>query len=158
MFCQSCGVEAPTKHVAFYQNIGALVMRFTRTIDGNLCKSCVHRHFWQFTLVNFTLGWWGVHSLIITPFFILNNLFRYLGCLGMPSAAGARRPELTPEAVQQIGPHTEEIIARLNRGERGQALLDDVAARAAVTPGQVALYIRELAAASQRTAQQGQAK
>jgi hypothetical protein len=30
MFCQSCGVEAHTKYVAFYQNIGALFMRFTR--------------------------------------------------------------------------------------------------------------------------------
>ncbi len=89
MFCQSCGAEAPTKHVAFYQNIGALVMRFTRAVEGNLCKSCIHRHFWKFTLVNVTLGWWGLHSLIITPFFLLNNLFRYLSCLGMPSAAGA---------------------------------------------------------------------
>ena len=152
MFCQSCGVEAPTKYVAFYQNIGALVMRFTRTIEGNLCKSCIHRHFWKFTLVNVTLGWWGIHSLIVTPFFLLNNLFRYLFCLGMPSAAGARRPELTAEAVQRIGPHTEEILARLNRSEPVQALLGDIAARAGVTPGQVALYIHELAAASQRTA------
>ena len=76
MFCQSCGAEAPTKHVAFYQNIGALVMRFTSTIKGDLCKSCIHRHFWKFTLVNVTLGWWGLHSLIITPFFLLNADFR----------------------------------------------------------------------------------
>jgi len=69
----------------------------------------------------------------------------------MPSAAGARRPELTAEAVQRIGPHTEEIITRLNGGETVQALLNDVAARAGVTPGQVALCIHELAAASQRT-------
>jgi len=70
----------------------------------------------------------------------------------MPSAAGARCPELTAEAVERIGPHTEEIIARLNGGEPVQALLVDLAGRAAVTPGQVALYIHELAAASQRTA------
>jgi hypothetical protein len=30
MFCQSCGVEAHTKYVASYQNIGALLMRFIR--------------------------------------------------------------------------------------------------------------------------------
>jgi hypothetical protein len=152
MFCQSCGAEATTKHVAFYQNIGALVMRFTRTVEGSLCKSCIHRHFWKFTLVNVTLGWWGLHSLIITPFFLLNNLFRYLSCLGMPSAAGAQRPELTSESVGRIGPHTEEIIARLNRGEPAQTLLGDVAGRAGVTPGQVALFIQELAAASRRSA------
>lgn len=39
MICQSCGVEAPTKYVAFYQNIGALVMRFTRSAEGRMCKS-----------------------------------------------------------------------------------------------------------------------
>jgi hypothetical protein len=70
----------------------------------------------------------------------------------MPSAAGAQRPELNAEAVQRIGPHTEEIIARLNRREPVPALLDDVAARAGVTPGQVALYIRALAAAAQPSA------
>ena len=25
MICEACGVEAPTKYVAFYQNIGVLV-------------------------------------------------------------------------------------------------------------------------------------
>jgi hypothetical protein len=138
--------------VTFYQNIGALVMRFTSTIDGNLCKSCIHKHFWKFTLVNLTLGWWGLHSLIVTPIFLINNLVRYMLCLPMPSAHGAQRPELTPEAVERLGPLTEEIIRRLNGGEKAPALLDEIAARAGVTPGQVALYIRELAAASRRTA------
>ena len=58
MICQCCGVEAPTKYVAFYQNIGALVMRFTNSMEGNLCKSCIHSTFWKFTLTNTTLGWW----------------------------------------------------------------------------------------------------
>ena len=126
-------------------------MRFTSTMEGNLCKSCIHRHFWKFTLVNVTLGWWGLHSLIITPFYLLNNLFRYLFCLAMPSAAGAAAG-VDREAVGRIGPHTEEIIARLNRGEPAQTLLGDVAGRAGVTPGQVALFIQELAAASRRSA------
>ena len=26
MFCQSCGIEAPTQQITFYQNIGILVM------------------------------------------------------------------------------------------------------------------------------------
>ena len=34
MICQSCGVEAPTKYVAFYQNIGMLVMR-THRLENN---------------------------------------------------------------------------------------------------------------------------
>ena len=117
MICQSCGVEAPTRHVDFYQNIGALIMRYTSRIEGNLCKSCIHKHFWKFTLVNMTLGWWGMISLIMTPCFLINNLVRYMTCLFMPSSQGATRPQLTPDAVARLGPHTEEIIRRLNAGE-----------------------------------------
>ena len=35
MICQACGVEAPTKYVEFYQNIGAIFMRFHKSIQGN---------------------------------------------------------------------------------------------------------------------------
>ena len=127
-------------------------MHFTSTLDGNLCKSCIHKHFWKFTLVNLTLGWWGLHSLILNPIFLLNNLVRYMLCLGMASSRRAQRPQLTEEVVERLGPHTEEIIQRLNSGENGSALLDDFAARTGATPGQIALYIRELAAASRRGA------
>ena len=105
--------------------------------------------------MNLTVGWWGTISLIVTPCYLVNNLFRYMICLGMPSSGGARRPTLTDDALARLGPHTEEIIARLNASEPAQPLLSDVAARAGVTPGQVALYIRELAAASKRSANSG---
>jgi len=47
--CQNCRVEAPTKYVAFYQNIGAFIMRFTESIKDNLCKHCVNEYFWSYT-------------------------------------------------------------------------------------------------------------
>ena len=84
MICQHCGVEAPTKYVEFYQNIGALVLRFHKSISGELCKSCIHRTFWSYTGVNMFLGWWGTISFLVTPFFLLNNTFRYLTCLTLP--------------------------------------------------------------------------
>jgi hypothetical protein len=92
MRCEVCGVEAETRHVTFYQNIGALVVRFPSTVEGNLCKSCIHSHFWSMTTVSLLLGWWGVISFLLNPFFILNNLIRYLLCLGMkpPSRTPAR--------------------------------------------------------------------
>src|SRR5215470_18028960 len=65
MYCEVCGVDAPTKHVSFHQNIGLLVMRFYRGCTGNLCKSCIHKTFWTYTAVNMTLGWWGIISLIL---------------------------------------------------------------------------------------------
>src|SRR5262245_30525013 len=105
MICQACGIEAPTRYVAFYQNIGLLVMRLSKSIEGNLCKSCIHKHFWEFTGTNLILGWWGVISLIVTPFFILNNVGRYVFCLGMhPVPDKARKPTLTDEAIAQLQP------------------------------------------------------
>src|SRR5262245_50657840 len=118
MICQVCGVEAPTKYSAYYQNIGALVMRFTRSIQGNMCKSCQHKYFWQYTGINLTLGWWGVISFIITPFFVLNNVYRYLTALGMePVPMGATQPQLTEEVVQRLVPWTQSLIDRLNASE-----------------------------------------
>src|SRR4029077_21272196 len=74
MTCQSCGVEAPTRYVEFHQNIGALVMRFSKSIKGNLCKRCIHRYFWQFTGINLVLGWWGLISFVMNIVFIGNNI------------------------------------------------------------------------------------
>src|SRR5438874_1688311 len=128
MVCQACGVEAPTKYVEFYYNIGALVLRFSKSIKGSLCKSCIHKYFWQFTLIDLTAGWWGMISFIITPFFILNNVGRYAMCLGMPAVPeGAVPPRLTDEAIDKLQPYTKEIVDRLNDGERMRPLSDDIA-------------------------------
>ncbi len=59
MYCVSCGEDGPTRHVAFYQNIGMIVARASKTVEGNLCKKCIDSVFWRFTLTTFFLGWWG---------------------------------------------------------------------------------------------------
>jgi len=83
--CQCCGHVAPTRYVVFYQNIGLLIMRQGKKIEGHLCKACINKHFWEFTLITFLAGWWGVISFFLTPFFLINNVGRYLGCIGMPA-------------------------------------------------------------------------
>jgi hypothetical protein len=87
MRCESCGLEAPTASVRLYQNIGMLIMRRYLTIKGNLCKPCIDSYFWRFTLVNSTLGWWGMISLFATPLFIANNLFQFIKSRGLGTAA-----------------------------------------------------------------------
>lgn len=150
MICRACGVEAPTKYVAFYQNIGALVMRFSRSVEGSMCKSCIHSTFWQFTLTTLLLGWWGVISFIVTPFFILNNVFRCVFCLGLePVPPDAVRPQLTDEVVQRLQPLTDELIDQLNRGDDFERVADNIAMKARATKGEVALYVHALVAASQ---------
>lgn len=150
MICQVCGVEAPTKYVAFYQNIGALVMRFSKSVQGNLCKSCIHKHFWEFTGINLLLGWWGMISFVVTPFFVLNNTFRYLLCLGMPPVPfGAQRADLTQDAIERLKPHTERLFDRLNAGDSMDRVAQDVALLANVTPAQVFLYVHAVVQAIQ---------
>ena len=81
--CAMCGLPAPTKYVEFYENIGALVMRFHRSAKGNLCKPCIDRTFWDFTGKTILLGWFGVISFMLTPLTLLNNLVRFMTTLGM---------------------------------------------------------------------------
>lgn len=151
MICQKCGREAPTKYVAFYQNIGMLFMRMMYASEGNFCKPCIHSTFWSYFAVNLTLGWWGIISLIINPFLILNNVIRYVLCLGMPSPDPlAGPPELTDAALDRLRPHTGSIIDRLNAGEPLEKVADDVAMISGATPGQVALYVHALVQAAQR--------
>ena len=153
MICQLCGVEAATKYVEFYQNIGALIMRFHKSLKGELCKNCIHEQFWMFTLVNVTLGWWGIISLVVTPFFIINNVARYLMCLTMPAvAAGAKPAQLTDDAVRRIHPFTNYIVDQLNAGGAVDQVALEVAPNAGVTPAQVKLYIVALAQAAKQKA------
>lgn len=143
MYCQSCGIEAPTKYVSYHQNIGALVMRFSKSVQGNLCRNCVHKHFWSLTGTTAFLGWWGMISLIVTPFFLVNNVVRFASCLGMePVPPDALPPQLDEAAVQRIQPHAQRLFERLNEGEELSRVVTDTADRAGVTPGQVMLFLQ----------------
>ena len=149
MICQHCGVEAPTKYVAFYQNIGMLVMRKQKSMRGQLCKSCIHKVFWEYTGMNLLVGWWGTISLCLTPCFIVNNLVRYATCLTMPpTGPDAKPPELTDDAVNRLSSYKEQIFARLNRGETFPEVANDIAQKAGVTPGQVFLFAQALVRAA----------
>lgn len=153
MYCENCGCEAPTRYVAFHQNIGLLVLRFYSGTTGNLCKRCIHSTFWRYTAINLTLGWWGIISLILTPIFVIINLFYYIPCLTMePPGPGAAPPQLTDDFFQRIAGHNDYLFQRLQQGEDLQHVSQDVAMRAGVTPGQVALYVRYVVAQSQQQA------
>ena len=134
-----------------WTSIGALVMRFSKSVEGELCKRCIHRYFWSFTGTNLLLGWWGTISFCLNPFFILNNTFRYLMCLGMPGVPpDATPPQLTDEVIEKLRPYTDELIGRLNRGGKFEEVVEDIAHLAGVTPGQVIFYVRALIAAHEQ--------
>lgn len=150
MRCQTCGCNAPTKYVEFYQNIGALVMRFSSSVKGELCKRCINKHFTSCTLITAAVGWFGMISFCLTPFFILNNIVRFCGTIGMEyGEATPRRPalhpteSLTPEAVARLQPFHNELYARLQGGEDIDRITMDVGPRAGVSALQVEHFLEE---------------
>ena len=91
--CESCGKVGPVGRVEFHQNIGALVVRFHKSVKGNVCPECAKKHFQELTLTTLVGGWWGVISFFMTPFILVNNVLQYLsykpaGPLAVPGAEG----------------------------------------------------------------------
>src|SRR6185436_5716900 len=58
--CESCGKIGPVDRVEFHQNIGALIVRFHKSVKGNVCPECAKKHFQELTLTTLVGGWWGV--------------------------------------------------------------------------------------------------
>jgi len=76
--CQSCGKIALTKQVSFQQNIGMVILRRYRKVEGWLCAECIEKYFWEMTGKSLLFGWWGIISFFVTPFLLLGNLSDYL--------------------------------------------------------------------------------
>jgi hypothetical protein len=149
--CQNCGIEAPTRHVIFYQNIGAFFRRYYKKIEGDLCKRCVNKYFLSFTGTTLVLGWWGTISFFASIIYLGNNIVRYIGTLSLPKpAADACAPVLTDSATAKIGPLVNELVRRINNAEPLERTARDIASRAGVTPGQVVLFLSALIKAQGR--------
>jgi hypothetical protein len=148
IFCQSCGREAQTKYVEYYQNIGALVMRFSKNVKGNFCKDCTNKYFWSFTGTTLFLGWWGLISFFVTLFVLPNNIIRYLGTLGLESPnPNTPQPTLTEDVIESLKPYSAELFQRINAGEEMEAVARSIAKRANASPGQVLAFTFALAQA-----------
>ncbi len=76
--CQVCGNMRQTSPVTFHHNIGMVVLRQTRSIQGNMCKTCMGSKYWEFMAKNLLLGPWGIISVIITPIYMVTNTVTYV--------------------------------------------------------------------------------
>ena len=92
--CEACGTVGPVLRVTYRQNTGMLILRQSRTVEGELCKRCSGSVFTRMTLHTFFLGWWGMISFVLTPIFLINNLWYGFQTLRMPTAAKVRRSAL----------------------------------------------------------------
>lgn len=82
-YCESCHRVAALRHAHFTQNIGALVLRFPRTVDGQLCKLCIDKFFFRFTATTMLLGWWGIISFFYSAVAIPSNIASWASSFGM---------------------------------------------------------------------------
>jgi hypothetical protein len=76
--CQVCGNVRLTSPVTFQHNIGMIVLRQTRSIRGNMCKTCMRSKYWEYMGKNLLLGPWGVISVIVTPIYMVTNTVTYV--------------------------------------------------------------------------------
>lgn len=106
--CKTCGIQAPTKYVEFYQNVGLVFARQWAKIDGNLCRRCIGAYFRSYTLTTLFLGWWGLISFFVTPLILLNNVARYLLSLRLPepSLAAMDTPLSTTGLTPNVSTHS----------------------------------------------------
>ena len=152
MICQSCGVEAPTQKVLFVQHVGAIIMFFHKRIGGRFCRNCVNKYFREYGLMTLFFGWWGIVSVVATPFVLLIDVFNYFRAWKLPPVPpGATAPQLTDAVIGRLQPLTQDLIARLNKNEPFETVTANIASRASATPGQVALYVQALIAQSKNS-------
>src|SRR5579884_1204599 len=106
--CKTCAIQALTKYVEFYQNVGLVFARQWVKIDGTLCRRCIGAYFRSYTLTTLFLGWWGVISFFVTPLILLNNTTRYLLSLGLPgpSLAAMDTPLSTTGLTPSVSTHS----------------------------------------------------
>lgn len=138
ILCQSCGLEAPSRHVEFHQNIGVLIMRFHTKFTGELCKRCIHHKFWSMTGITLAIGWLGLISIILAPFFVLSNVVHYLRAVSMPAVPpGARVPHMDEEIFSRFLHRADEVFQRIQQGENASDVAKAIAPQIGITPGQV---------------------
>ena len=75
--CRFCGQRRSTTPVQYQRNVGMLYARRLYTVSGDMCRTCVHKKFWQFESLNLVLGPWGMISLIYTPVLLVTNAVEY---------------------------------------------------------------------------------
>ncbi|MDP2931877.1 MAG: hypothetical protein Q8O05_05190 [Chloroflexota bacterium] len=142
-FCDFCYVEAPTKYITLHQTIGVVFMWSRRKQKANLCRSCLNKHFWEFTLTSLFLGWWSPPSLVWMFYCIPANIVRYVGARdlrGVPK--GAPVLNLSDDIIKRLLPFRRELYDKLNMHQPLIYVAKDIADKAGVRVGHVIIYLR----------------
>ena len=143
--CEGCGFEVPNSYAEYRQQIGLLLVRYSRNYKGRFCRTCNRGLFWRTTLITFFFGWWGVITFFVTIVALIENLITFLRTLSIPPVPSGRGPPKYDESViAKIAPYGLLITDRLVEQADVDQIAREVASKAGVTPGQVWCYIQQL--------------
>jgi hypothetical protein len=87
--CRLCHRRGPTRPVIFRQNVGVILLRFAKKVEGPLCRRCIESTFSDMTLITFFAGWWGIVSIVVTPFLLVSNIVEYTSAIRSPELRNA---------------------------------------------------------------------
>jgi hypothetical protein len=76
--CDICRSPKSVRSVTFLQNIGLVVVRLSKQVQGVFCGRCIRKAFWSCTLTTLFFGWWGFVSFIATPIILIANVVTLL--------------------------------------------------------------------------------
>jgi len=76
--CDLCRSPKSVRAVTFLQNIGLVVVRLNKQVQGVFCGRCIRSTFWSCTLTTLFFGWWGFVSCIATPIILVANVVTLL--------------------------------------------------------------------------------
>jgi hypothetical protein len=146
MYCSACGVEAMTKMLTFKQDIGIIAIRLHKDVEGSFCKSCMHKFFWQTSLITVFFGWWSFPSLLIAPYYLINNIVQYLASIKMePVAFGANYfPNLNELNIAKMNCYQAWIFQERNKHHSIDTIAQELSNKADVTKAEATLYINAL--------------
>ncbi len=74
--CGDCKHKAKGVPAEFRQTIGALVVRFDSEVSGSFCRGCLVRNFLAKTFTTSLVGWFSVTSFLLTPVYVIGNVFQ----------------------------------------------------------------------------------
>ena len=135
---------APTRAVVLRQNVGYLVARSTRTFSAEVCRDCLREVCRRYSLTTALAGWWGVVSLLVTPFYLAGNLREYWASRTLPAPGAELAQTVADRTREYVLPHRAWINEELAKGRDLTSVAADLAARENLPAQDVEVTLRLL--------------
>ena len=142
-FCDYCYMEAPTRYITLHQSAGVIFFWIHAKMQANLCRSCINKHFWEFTLVSIFGGIFSIPSILANIYIIPANIIRYLKSRDLKIASkNAFILDLSDDILRKILTVKDIIFSRIDNNDPLPIIADDMANKLGIRPGHIIIYIK----------------